>query len=213
MARIKSTASPTKGEVFTFPCAGVEGHPGSMLARHPFCEVSTWLGKPPCKIGLGIGGKGIQCTQSFANWSSRSNRPCGDFRIACQRHQPVCRAPCRSEVSTSFLKSRQTRLYVGRTNNLRRRLRNHCGLDPKTAAFAMRLARNATGRKATYKKEGGREELMSDPEFMQAFETARVRIAKLHVRYVEETDPLRQCLLEVYVHVALGTPFNDFDNH
>jgi hypothetical protein len=104
-------------------------------------------------------------------------------------------------------------LYVGRTNKLRRRLANHCGPDPKKAAFAMRLARTATGRKATYKKEGGRAELISDPEFMRAFDEARQRIARLLVRYVEESDPLRQCLLEVYAHVALGTPFNDFDNH
>lgn len=104
-------------------------------------------------------------------------------------------------------------LYVGRTNRLRKRLTNHCARDPRKAAFAMRLARQATGRKATYKKEGGRDALMADPVFVRAFDEARTRIARLHVRSVEEVDPLRQCLLEVYVHVALDTPFNDFDNH
>jgi hypothetical protein len=104
-------------------------------------------------------------------------------------------------------------LYVGRTNTLRKRLTDHCARAPGKAAFAMRLARHATGRKATYKTEGGRMELMNDPAFIRAFEEARTRIASLRVRYVEEPDPLRQCLLEVYVHVALGTPFNDFDNH
>ena len=33
------------------------------------------------------------------------------------------------------------------------------------------------------------------------------------VRYVEETDPLRQALLEIYVSIVLATPFNDFNMH
>jgi hypothetical protein len=93
------------------------------------------------------------------------------------------------------------------------RVKDHRSSRHEKAAFAMLIARKETGRKATYKKEGGRAALMSDPEFMRAFAKARDTVARLHVRYVEETDPLRQCLLEVYAHVALGTPFNDFDNH
>ena len=33
------------------------------------------------------------------------------------------------------------------------------------------------------------------------------------IRFVEETDPVRQALLEIYVAAVLGTPYNDFDNH
>jgi hypothetical protein len=33
------------------------------------------------------------------------------------------------------------------------------------------------------------------------------------IRYVEEAEPNRQALLEIYVAVALDTPFNDFKNH
>jgi hypothetical protein len=32
----------------------------------------------------------------------------------------------------------------------------------------------------------------------------------MDVRYVEETDPQRQALLEIYVAVVLETPYNDF---
>ncbi|MEY4966055.1 MAG: hypothetical protein RL274_1638 [Pseudomonadota bacterium] len=32
-------------------------------------------------------------------------------------------------------------------------------------------------------------------------------------RWVEETDPVKQCLLEVYCAVVLQTKYNDFDNH
>ena len=110
----------------------------------------------------------------------------------------------------------ETHLYVGRSNQMRQRVRNH-GSPSAThqkAAFAIKLARHATGRlKATYKTEGSIPHLMSDAEFAAAFTAAKARIAAMQVRFVEEADPVRQCLLEVYVAMALGTPYNDFDNH
>ena len=33
------------------------------------------------------------------------------------------------------------------------------------------------------------------------------------IRFVEENDPVRQALLEIYAAVALKTPYNDFDTH
>jgi len=54
---------------------------------------------------------------------------------------------------------------------------------------------------------------MKDPVFLAAFQQAKARIAQMDVRYVEEADPIRQCLFEIYVAVTLGTPHNDFDNH
>jgi hypothetical protein len=50
-------------------------------------------------------------------------------------------------------------LYVGRTNNLQGRLRNHCRAAAKhnQATFAFRIARQATGfTKATYAPDGSR---------------------------------------------------------
>ncbi len=35
----------------------------------------------------------------------------------------------------------------------------------------------------------------------------------MEYRWVEETDPTCQCLLEIYSAVTLETPYNDFDNH
>ena len=49
---------------------------------------------------------------------------------------------------------------------------------------------------------------MTRVEFVAAFQQARIRIGNMPLRYVEEGDPLRQCLLEVYVSVVLGTPYN-----
>ncbi len=108
-------------------------------------------------------------------------------------------------------------LYVGRSNDIRDRIRKHTrpGATHRTAAFAFRLARHATGQLIpSYKKgEGSREALMSNPSFLKAFDEAKARISVKDLHYVEEADPVRQCLLEVYVAVVLKAKHNDFDNH
>ena len=108
-------------------------------------------------------------------------------------------------------------LYVGRSNDIRGRIGRHClpGATERMAAFAFRLAREATGNlRASYKKgEGSRAALMEDPAFVGSFTNAKARIREMDLRFVEENDPVRQTLLEVYVAVVLATPYNDFDNH
>jgi hypothetical protein len=107
-------------------------------------------------------------------------------------------------------------LYVGRSNNIRQRLRLHwrSGATHHMATFAFRLAREATGKlKATYKPEGSRGALIKNPRFRKEFERQKARIGAMQVRFVEEVDPVRQAVLEVYVAVALQTPYNDFDTH
>lgn len=108
-------------------------------------------------------------------------------------------------------------LYVGRSNDIKKRIGRHCrpGATHRMAAFAFRLAREATGNlKATYKKgDGCRAALMEDCKFVAAFDNAKARIRKMNLRFVEENDPVRQALLEIYVAVVLNTPYNDFDNH
>jgi hypothetical protein len=41
----------------------------------------------------------------------------------------------------------------------------------------------------------------------------KARLRQMSVRFVEEADATRQCLLEVYVAVVLEARYNDFDNH
>ncbi|MFP6814921.1 MAG: GIY-YIG nuclease family protein, partial [Pseudomonadales bacterium] len=63
-------------------------------------------------------------------------------------------------------------LYVGRSNRLSNRIRNHGsdGSKHNVAAFAFKIARRATGKtKATYKTEGSRKDLVKQPEFAKAF--------------------------------------------
>lgn len=107
-------------------------------------------------------------------------------------------------------------LYVGRTNRLKRRIQDHCrsGSGHSKATFAFRMARLETGEvKASYRKKGSRSQLEANPLFRAAFDEAKRRVAACDIRYVEETDPTRQALLEIYAATVLGTRYNDFENH
>ena len=109
-------------------------------------------------------------------------------------------------------------LYVGRTQrqSIRARMRQHCTPSARQneAVFAFKLARELTGNlRASYKTKGSRTSLVKDSEFIRAFLTAKERVRQMELRYVEEADPLRQTLLEIYVGVVLKTPYNDFDTH
>ncbi len=116
-----------------------------------------------------------------------------------------------------LLSDGERHLYVGRSNDIKNRIGRHsrpCSTN-RMAAFAFRLAREETGNlKATYKKgEGSQSALMEDEGFALAFDAAKARIRKISLRFVEENDPVRQALLEIYVAVVLGTPYNEFENH
>ncbi|MGO9599652.1 MAG: GIY-YIG nuclease family protein [Isosphaeraceae bacterium] len=111
-----------------------------------------------------------------------------------------------------LLSERERHLYVGRSNKIPIRLRDHCGGTHKKAAFAFKLAREATGcTNPTYQRSGSRDELMTRVEFVAAFQEAQARTRILDLRYVQEDDPLKQCLLEFYVSVVLATPYNGWD--
>lgn len=124
----------------------------------------------------------------------------------------------RDQVRGVYLFSEGERhLYVGRTNHVQRRYGLHCrpSAQHNQAVFAFKLARHETGnlRAAYTSGEGSRKFLAADPTFNEAFAVAKARVRAMDFRWVEEADPVRQCLLEVYVAVVLQTPYNDFDNH
>lgn len=107
-------------------------------------------------------------------------------------------------------------LYVGRSNNIRRRIGLHCrpSSQHNQATFAFRMARQQTGRlEAAYTTSGSRSEMVRDDEFGPVFATCKARIRQLSLRFIEEHDPTRQALLEIYTATVLDTPFNDFENH
>jgi len=143
----------------------------------------------------------------------------GDLDRKCQallamRPVPAVNVPRDTPTSGVYLFSEgSTSLYAGRTKRMvGARIRDHfsTALD---CPFAWLLAREATGRKATYRREGSRTALLADPSFRAAYERAKDRIRNMDVRYVHESDPVRQALLEIYVALATEARYNDFDTH
>ena len=105
-------------------------------------------------------------------------------------------------------------LYVGRSNKLRMRLKYHTRNSHNQATFAFMLARQKTGKlRASYKPEGSRVALLSEPAFRAAFDAARNRINLMDVQFIEETDSVKQTILEVFTAFETGAEFNKFDNH
>lgn len=105
-------------------------------------------------------------------------------------------------------------LYVGRSDNLRRRWGLHCnnGSQHNQASFALRMARKKTGTEPNYKL-GTKRQLSENPDFKRAFEDAKLQIQKMKFRFVEVGHSKTQCLLEFYVAITLDTQYNYFDNH
>ena len=105
-------------------------------------------------------------------------------------------------------------LYVGRSNNIRRRFRNHLGKEHNQASFAFLLARHKTGLlKAAYTQKGSRGSLLKNRAFKKVFEGCRQRIRNMQVRVIEENDPTAQALLEIYAAFVTRAKHNSFDNH
>lgn len=108
-------------------------------------------------------------------------------------------------------------IYVGRSNNLKRRLKEHCSnsADRYTATFAFRIAIN------DYEKQYGenwkkisRQELESSSNFKPLFEKTRSRVSKMGIKVVEIEDQIVQTIFEVYAAMKLNTlEYNSFDNH
>ena len=102
-------------------------------------------------------------------------------------------------------------IYVGRSNNIRRRYGDHTRPSSPTS-LGILIARRELNLRPDY-RAGARKRLWADPKFKQAFERAKKRIIAMEFRAVEESDQTRQALLEVYCAVTLRTPYNDFGNH
>lgn len=103
-------------------------------------------------------------------------------------------------------------MYVGRTKQgIRARLRGH--YKAADAPLAWLIAREETGRYATYRKGESRKALLKEESFRAAFDHARERVQKMGIRFIEEPEPWKQALFEIYVAAESGALYNDFDTH
>ena len=106
-------------------------------------------------------------------------------------------------------------VYVGRSRNIHNRYNGHISSSPDSASFAFLLAREKTGKNEAIDKSSSktRKEQMEDCKFKEAFNEARKRIGEMQFQYVEESDSIRQALLEIYCAVKLNTEYNKFETH
>ena len=106
-------------------------------------------------------------------------------------------------------------IYVGRTNRMRARLRQHAQPSSThySATFAFILAREAAAERGIA-LSGTRGELERDPAFSALFTESKQRVSRMRVRAIGIDDPIMQTVFEVYAAMVLKTSrYNDFDTH
>ena len=103
-------------------------------------------------------------------------------------------------------------IYVGRTKNFLRRLRQHGakGSNHNSAPFAFNLAKNKLNKSHSFT----RREMEKDPKFIKEFKNAKARVRSMSYRVIEITDPIIQTIFEVYCALELKTKkYNNFETH
>jgi len=127
----------------------------------------------------------------------------------CDLHDRLYEFPKNGGIYVFYEKKKP--IYVGRTDNLKRRIREHGqpGAHPNTASFAFRLAREIV------KEDNKISAIEFNNKYASIFTSQKLRVAKMTIKYVEVKDCIVQSILEVYVHIHLKTKkeHNDFCNH
>ena len=138
-----------------------------------------------------------------------------------QLFQQLDQSDLKPYIDTKFPKSAGVYLFyenstpvrVGRSKNIKQRIKSHTTKNPSSASFAVKLTRKETGKNATYKREGSIKELMKDDNFKGVFYQNIARIKKMQIKYVETDDSIEQYLLELYVALHHKFELSEFDTH
>ena len=121
-------------------------------------------------------------------------------------------------------------MYVGRSDDLKERILKHgrpSYIRGAACAFDIAMKFTTVCFKTEHPEYNGKSEeelrdklkdsLKKEKRLRQIYEmhfkNAKKRIRKMQVRVVEIQDPNEQAILEVYAHLALETPYNNFRNH
>jgi len=105
-------------------------------------------------------------------------------------------------------------VYVGKTDNLGRRLKEHARNSSKNndANFAFKIAKlewklnNKTAIKITRK-------ILDETEtFLPHFDKAKKTVGNMKMKFVEIDDPNHQYLFEFWLAIKLSTKYNQFVN-
>jgi predicted GIY-YIG superfamily endonuclease len=103
--------------------------------------------------------------------------------------------------------------HVGRTRNLKQRLRAHRTPNHNSASFAFKRARRELGIAASYTRANSRAALQADETFGACFRRNVEAVSSMTVRFLPVSDPVDQYLLELYAVLKLGMPADEFDTH
>ena len=103
-------------------------------------------------------------------------------------------------------------MYVGRSNNMPRRIRQHGDENSRSAAtFAYKRTLEATNDPGGHSSGKTRKDRMSDPSFTKEFSKHREKIRNMQVHTVKVEDQLAQTLFEIYAILKLKTTrYNKF---
>ena len=99
-------------------------------------------------------------------------------------------------------------IYVGRSNRLKKRIKEHISSDHYSATLALKIAKQNTS--SLQKKEGKltNKQLMKDGDFVKEFEAAKNRIARTKIRFIKIEDQAEQAMFEIYAAFVLDTELN-----
>jgi len=102
-------------------------------------------------------------------------------------------------------------MYVGRSNRLKERLREHSqSRQHYSATLAIKIAKRNMPTLQNEERKPTVKQLMDNEDFKKEFEYARDKIAKMKIRCVKIEDQIEQAMFEIYAHLELDTEFNDF---
>jgi GIY-YIG catalytic domain len=107
-------------------------------------------------------------------------------------------------------------LYVGRSDNIKRRVNYHTKAGHITGAnFAFKLAFEQATLKGILKVgvKLSKKNILENKDFLPFFIEAKTRVENMSLRVIRVNSPLMQHLFETYVQIALRTKYNDFRNH
>lgn len=126
----------------------------------------------------------------------------------------VSEGPIEGKAGIYLFHENNVPIYVGRSNSIKSRLRIHRTGDHMGASFAFRLAAIEAQEKGIDLSDAKtRKAKALHPEFKEVFNKAKTRVGDMHVQWVLIDDSITQALFEMYVHLELKTPYNDFNNH
>ena len=99
-------------------------------------------------------------------------------------------------------------IYVGRSNDIPRRIRDHSTSSRhQSATFAFKLLRENLDN-----PKGTREEIQK--KYSKEYDLQRERVGKMTIRAVEIKDQREQTIFEIYAVLSLGTTrYNTFETH